>query len=64
MATYKGLIGMLAGLGLAITALGGVILNSPLMTMDPNLQRVYLWTLGFLIGVFLFGWGVAKFAGY
>lgn len=64
MATIKGLFGVLTGLGVAAGSLVMVVVNSPFVTMTPNVREVYLWTVAFLLGVFIFGWGVAKLTGY
>lgn len=64
MAVLKGMLGVLTGLGVSAASLVMILLNSPFVTMEPNLRQVYFWTVGFLLGVFVFGWGVSKLAGY
>lgn len=64
MATIKGMLGVITGLGVSAASVIMVLLNSPFMTMEPDIRQVYMWTLGFLLGVFIFGWGVSKLMGY
>jgi hypothetical protein len=62
MSVYTGLAGGLVGVLLALGSLVMVLVNSPLVGAETSIRRVYLWALVFLLGVFVFGWSVARFA--
>lgn len=59
MTTIKGTVGALLGLTVAAAALVMIINNSP-FGGTLNTEEVFLWSLLFLVGVFLFGWGLGK----
>lgn len=62
MSVYTGLAGGFLGVLLALGSLIMVLVNSPLLGSGTSIRRVYLWTLAFLLCVFVFGWSAARFA--
>jgi len=38
-----------------------VLVNSPLLGSSTSIRQVYLWAIAFLLGVFVFGWSIARF---
>lgn len=59
MTSIAGTFGVLAGMAVSAVALGMIILNSS-YTGPLDVQQVFLWSLVFLLGIFLFGWGLGK----
>lgn len=59
MTSIVGTLGILAGLGLSVVALGMIVAHSS-YTGSLEVQQVFLWSLVLLGGVFLFGWGLGK----
>lgn len=56
LATFVALV----GLGIATGALVMLLNQSGLVSGDPDLAMVGVWTTTFLVGIFVFGWGLGK----
>lgn len=53
----------LFGLGVAVVSLVKLLNESGLVANDPEMTLVAAWTVVFLFGIFVFGWGVGKRTG-
>lgn len=59
MTSIAGTLGLLVGLAVSVVALGMIVANSSYMgTLE--VQQVFVWSIVFLGGIFLFGWGLGK----
>lgn len=59
MTSITGTFGILAGVAVSVVALGMIVLNSS-YAGPLDVQQVFAWSLVFLVGIFLFGWGLGK----
>lgn len=59
MTSIAGTLGTLVGLAVSVVALGMIVANSSYVgTLE--VQQVFVWSIVFLGGIFLFGWGLGK----
>lgn len=60
MARYSAVVGLVLAVAVMVGALIMLVSDSALMGPRTDLLRLYLWSIVFIVGVFVVAWGYAR----